>query len=246
MHALGTRKGVEERKLLLGRRDHVALRHDHEHRRRRHVLHDAMRLPHDDLVVALQRRAVLVPRRPARLGIHHVVKLLLVRAEAHAGRVLAVGRQHGEIDGRVAGGAALAVLHALGEDLGEFLRRELEVEEGADGDAAGGALVEGRGAQGDGAGEGLAPEGDGGRVDDGERAQEGEGVGVVGCLEHGVDVVARFAVGLAERAGVVDEGGDVGLLHGFGDVGDEHFFDAVELGVWSDWCVFGTDLMRSE
>lgn len=229
MDLLRLRERVEQRQLLLGRADHVLLRHDHQHRRGRHILHDAVRLPHDDIIVALQRGAILVPRRAAALGIDHVIELLLVGTDAHTRRILAFLRQDGEEGGGVAGGLGLAVLHALGEHAREFLGRELEVEQGADGDAAAGALVERGGAERDGGGEGHAPEGDGVRVDHVQGAQEGEGVGVVGRLLHGVDVVAWAAVAEAEAARVVDQGGDVGELVLLRHFGHEHFFDAVEL-----------------
>ncbi len=222
-------EGLEKSQLLLGRANHILLGHHHQYRRRIHILHNPMRLPHDDIVIALQRRSILVSRRTSTLRIDHVIELLLVGTDAHAGGIFAFLREHGEESGRVARGLRFAILHTFREHAGEFVGGELEVEQGADGDAALGALVEGGGAEGDGGGEGHAPEGDGVGVDDGEGAEVGEGVGVVRGLLDGVDVVARGAVAEAEAAGVVDEGGDVGKLVLLGDFGDEHFFDAVEL-----------------
>ena len=188
-----------------------------------------MRLPHDDIIIALQRRLILMSRRASTLRIDHVIELLLVGTDPHSGGILAFLREHGEESGVIARGLGFTILHAPCEHARELCRGELEVEQRADGDAAFGALVEGGGAEGDGGGEGHAPESDGIRVDNGEGAEEGESVGVVGGLLDGIDIVARGAVAQAEAAGVVDEGRDVGELVLLGDFGDEHFFDAIEL-----------------
>lgn len=104
-------EGAEEVELALRQGDHVELGDDHEDGRRVHVLHDAVRLPHDDLVVGLQRGPVLVAGRAARFGVHHVVEFLLVGADAHPRGILALFGEDGQEDGRVPCALGFAVAH---------------------------------------------------------------------------------------------------------------------------------------
>ncbi|KAL8866776.1 MAG: hypothetical protein Q9198_008761 [Flavoplaca austrocitrina] len=170
-------------------------------------------------------------RRAPALGVDHVIEFLLVGSDAHASRVFTLLREHGEEDGGVAKSLRFAILHAFREDARKFLRRELEVEEGTDGDAAFCAFVERRGAEGNGGGERHAPECNSVRVHDRKGAEVSEGVGIVGGLLHWIDVVAWMTIAFAKGAGIVDEGGDVGQLVLFRDFRDEHFLDAVELEI---------------
>ena len=188
-----------------------------------------MRLPHDDLVVRLERRQVHVSWRTPRFGVHHVVELLLVGADAHARRVLSLLRENGEIDRGVARTLGLAVAHRFQENLGEFFRSEFEIEEGADGNAELGTFVERGRAEGDGTGERHAPEADLIRIDEGMGKEESEGVRIVGNLFHRVDLVPRFTVRKAEGARVVDECCNIGELKLLGYFRNEHLFDTVKL-----------------
>ena len=139
--------------LLLRRADHVLFRHHHQDRRGRHVFHNAVGLPHDDVVIALEGRSVLMSGRAPALCVDHVIKFLLVGPDAHPCRILAFLGEHGKVGGRVARGLRLSILHALGEHAGELFGRELEVQQRTDGDAAFGAIIQRSGAQGDGGGE---------------------------------------------------------------------------------------------
>ena len=229
---------VKKRQLLLGRADHVLLGHHHQHGRRTHIFHDPMRLPHDDIVIALQSRSILMSRRAPAFCIDHVIEFLLVGADTHTGGILAFLREDGEESRFVTRGLRFTILHTCRKYTRKFCRGELEIEQWADGDAAFGAFVERRGAEGDCGGERHAPEGNGVRVDNREGAEESECVGVVRSLLDGVDVIARGTIAEAEASRVVDEGCNVRKLVLLRHFRDKHLFDAIELYAIDEPLVF--------
>ncbi len=163
------------------------------------------------------------------MGVDDLAVILGLRAAAEARRVLALRRQDGHAEGLgAAKDLGLAVLHRLGENL-ILLAVECEVRQGADRDDLASALVERRGAQGDHASEGEAPEGDLVRVHGRLLRQERQGVAVIGRLGQGVDVLAGGAIADASAPRVVGERGDAGSLESFGDVRDKHLLDTGEL-----------------
>lgn len=229
MDLLRLSERVKKRQLLLGRANHILLGHHHQHGRRTHIFHDPMRLPHDDIVIALQSRSILMSRGAPTFCIDHVIEFFLVGADTHTSGILAFLRQDGEESGFVARGLRFTILHTCRKHTRKFGRGELEIKQWADGDAAFGAFVERRGAEGDCGGERHAPEGNGVRVNDREGAEESECVGVVRNLLDGVDIVARGAIAEAEAARVVDEGCNVRKLVLLRHFRDEHLFDAIKL-----------------